>query len=233
MNPTWPRRGDIDLVAFDADDTLWHHERFFEEVATAAESVLAEHAPPERLHDRLRAVERRNLAVYGYGVKGYGLSLIETALEVSGGAVTAAEIAELLALVRSLLTHPIELLPGVQATLDALGSECRLALITKGDLFHQESKLASSGLAERFEHIAIVSEKDPATYLRRCREWNVDPHRLLMVGNSVPSDIEPVLAIGGAAVHVSSGHVWELERRDAPPGAFRLDRLDELLERFV
>ena len=233
MSAAWPRLSDLSLVAFDADDTLWHHERFFQQVAATAEEVLSRHADPEHLHDRLRAVERRNLAVYGYGVKGYGLSLIETAVEVSDGAVTGDEIRTLLDLVRSLMTHPIDLLPGVTEALDHVAAHLPVAVITKGDLFHQEAKLASSGLADRFDQVAIVSEKDPATYADRFAAWGVEPSSVLMIGNSVPSDIEPVLAIGGHAVHISSGHDWDLELRPLPQGALRLDHLGLLPTHLV
>ena len=146
---------------------------------------------------------------------------------------SSEEIRTLLDLVRSLMTHPIELLPGVVEALDHVADRVPIALVTKGDLFHQEAKLASSGLADRFEHVAIVSEKDPSTYRGRFESWGVAPSSALMIGNSVPSDIEPVLSIGGHAAHVSSGHDWDLELRPLPEQALHLDHLGELVERLV
>ena len=221
---------DLDLIALDADDTLWHDERFFAELSGKVEQLLGHYAPGPQLAAQLLETERRNLAVFGYGVKGFGLSLIETAIQISDSAVTAREIDQILAWTRELMDHPIELLPGVTDTLDWLAEvDVRLAVITKGDLFNQESKLASSGLADRFDHVAIVSEKDPATYQRLFDRWGCQPQRCLMVGNSVPSDIAPVLAAGGHAVMVPSGHTWALDARPVPHGVPVLDRLDELV----
>lgn len=224
---------DVQLLALDADDTLWHHERFFAGVQQAVRDLLSHHVEPDVLDARLLATERKNLGVFGYGVKGFGLSLIETAIEVTEGRVTAHEIESMLGLVRELMAHPIELLDGVAETLDQLYGALPLAVVTKGDLFHQEAKLASSGLADRFEHVAIVSEKDPTTYSELFSSWGIEPSRVAMVGNSIPSDIAPVIAAGARAAWVPSDHVWEHDRAPVPEGVPVLRSLAEVLHLLV
>jgi putative hydrolase of the HAD superfamily len=160
------------------------------------------------LHD---ATERANLELFGYGIKGFTLSMIETAIEVSRGEVSTSAIAELLRLGKEMLAHPVELLDGVADAVEALAEHHRLVLITKGDLIHQETKIARSGLADRFERIEIVSEKDPATYRAILDRMDVAPERFLMVGNSVRSDVLPVLELGGHAVHVPYEITWSHE----------------------
>ena len=204
----------IDVVAFDGDDTLWHSESHFVVTQERFAQLLAPFADAATLERELEATERRNLAVYGYGVKGFTLSLVETAIAVSGGRVTSDQIATLLDWGRELLSHPVELLDGVEDTLRTLAADHRLVLVTKGDLFHQESKVAESGLGELFEHVAVVAEKDPPTYARVARQVGVEPSRLLMVGNSVRSDVLPVLELGGHAVHIPYHVTWAFEHAE-------------------
>lgn len=201
----------IDVVAFDADDTLWHSESLFVVTQERVAELLAPYVDAATLEAELEATERRNLAVYGYGVKGFTLSLVETAIAVSDGRVTTDEIATLLAWGRGMLAHPVELLDGVEETVRTVAEDHRIVLVTKGDLFHQESKVAESGLGDLFEHVAVVAEKDPATYARVARDVGVDPARLLMVGNSVRSDVLPVLELGGYAVHIPYHVTWAVE----------------------
>jgi putative hydrolase of the HAD superfamily len=201
-------------VAFDADDTLWHNEPIFSLTQERVAALLADWAPPEVLGDRLSQVERRNLRLFGYGAKGFTLSLIETALEISGGEVPGHVLQEILDAGKSMLEHPVELLPGAAETVELLAEHHPLMIITKGDLFHQESKIARSGLADRFAAIEIVSEKDTETYRRILDRWSVDPERFVMVGNSVKSDVLPVVALGGNAIHVPYETTWELDRVD-------------------
>jgi putative hydrolase of the HAD superfamily len=208
----------IEVVALDGDDTLWHSESHFVVTQERVSELLSPYTEPHTLERELEATERRNLRLYGYGVKGFTLSLIETAIAVSGGRVTAEEIATLLTWGRELLAHPVELLEGVEETVRRLADEHRLVLITKGDLFHQETKVAGSGLADRFEHVAIVAEKDPATYGRIAGHLGVAPSDMVMVGNSVRSDVLPVLELGGYAVHIPYVVTWALEQADAPLG---------------
>lgn len=205
----------FDMLAFDADDTLWHSEdgfhaseqRFVELVAPfAAEGVDVKAA--------LTAVERKNLPVFGYGVKAFGLSAVEAAISISEGRVTTLVLGQLVEMVRALLTEPVRLLPHVPEVLAKVGRHYRLVLITKGDLIHQTHKVETSGLAHHFSDIEILLEKDPHTYDRIFRKLGVAPGRVCMVGNSVRSDILPVMALGGTAVHVPYPLLWELEHVD-------------------
>jgi putative hydrolase of the HAD superfamily len=214
---------EVDVLAFDADDTLWHSESLFAVTEERVADLLAPYVDPDTLERELLAVERRNLAVYGYGVKGFTLSLVETALAVTGGRISTDEVATILSWGKELLSHPVDLLDGVEETLRDLAARHRLALITKGDLFHQESKIAESGLGELFEHVAVVAEKDEVTYARFARQLGVEPGRLLVVGNSLRSDVLPVLAIGGRAVHIPYHVTWAHEVAAAPDGAGYLE----------
>lgn len=166
------------------------------------------------------ATERRNLELFGYGIKGFTLSMIETAVEVSGGRVDGEAVGRLLALGKEMLAHPVDLIDGAAETVRALAVSHRLVLVTKGDLIHQEQKVARSGLAEHFERVEIVSEKDEATYAAILGRMGVAPERFCMVGNSVRSDVLPVLAIGGHAVHVPYAITWHHEVVDGHDGAF-------------
>lgn len=224
----------VEVVAFDGDDTLWHSETHFTVTHERFCELLRDHATPDELHERMLATERRNLEIFGYGVKGYTLSMIETAIEVSGGTVTADDIQVLLDAGKAMLRHPTELLDGVRLVVEQLSLSHRLVLVTKGDLFHQESKLAASGLGELFERIEIVSEKDQRTYRRVVKALDVTPDRFLMVGNSLRSDVLPVVAIGGRAVHVPYVVDWAhevVDEHDLPhDGWWRLDSLAGLAD---
>ena len=218
----------ITTIGFDADDTLWHNESFFRLTQARFLLLLEGHADPDHLEDRLLAAERRNIGHYGYGVKGFTLSMIETAIEVTDGRVPAAVIAEIMAAGRELLDHPLDLLPHAREAVEALSATHRLVLITKGDLLHQERKLAQSGLGDLFHGVEIVSEKTPDTYARAFARHGQGADRALMVGNSMKSDVLPAIAAGGWGVHVPHGLVWELERADAPEGHPRFRALPDL-----
>jgi putative hydrolase of the HAD superfamily len=198
-------------IAFDADDTLWHNETLFAVTSEQIGALLAPYAEPESLQRRLIETERRNLRLFGYGVKGFTLSMIESAIEVSEGRISAAEIKSILEAGKRLLAHPIELLPGVRQSLEELAPRHNLMMITKGDLFHQESRIAMSGLGDLFTAVEIVSEKNPETYRKIMRRYHLDVERFVMVGNSVKSDILPVLEIGARAIHIPYEITWELE----------------------
>ena len=220
----------IELIGFDGDDTLWHNESIFSMTQERFQALLEEHAPADHVYERTIDTERRNLALYGYGIKSFILSMIETAIEVTDGKVTADDVRTLLDLGKSMLSHPTELLDGArQAIVDAAGHGHRVILVTKGDLFDQESKLARSGLGDLFESVEIVSEKDERTYRRVLDKHGVSPERFVMVGNSLKSDILPVLAVGGRAVHVPYHVTWALEEA-APPAddAARWARIEHL-----
>jgi putative hydrolase of the HAD superfamily len=223
----------IRTVGFDGDDTLWHNESLFSMTQERFRALLAEHVPADELAARLLETERENVAVYGYGVKAFTLSMIETAIEVTNGHVDAGTIYRILAFGKDQLAHPVELLPGVTEVLDALAGRYRLLLVTKGDLFDQESKIARSGLAPRFDGIEVVAEKDPGTYARLLGRRGIDPAEFLMVGNSVKSDVLPVLAVGGRAALVPYELTWELEHAEPPrehDGYWELDDIGQVLE---
>jgi putative hydrolase of the HAD superfamily len=204
----------IQTIAFDADDTLWHSETLYAMTQADYYALLRPYADEETLKTRLFAIEMQNLRVFGYGVKGFTLSMIETAIDISDGRVTAREIQQILDAGKALLTRPIELLPGVRETLETLAGKYNLMLITKGDLFHQESRIAASGLGDLFSALEIVSEKDIPTYERVFRRYHLDPATFLMVGNSVRSDILPIVALGARAIHIPYEITWQHEVAD-------------------
>ena len=217
----------LTTIGFDADDTLWQNEQFFRMTQARFTELLADHGGEDVISARLLEAERRNLGLYGFGIKGFILSMVETALEVTDGQVSSATIAEILAAGREMLAHPIEILPHARQTLESLAGRYRLVLITKGDLFDQERKLAQSGLGELFAAVEIVSDKSAATY-RRIFANGGDPATSMMVGNSVKSDIVPVLEVGGWAVHVPHEMTWALEHAETPIDAPRFRQIPHL-----
>lgn len=220
----------LTTIGFDADDTLWQNEAFFRLTQGRFLQVLADHAAPDRLAERLEAAERRNLAYYGFGVKGFTLSMIETAVEVTEGRVPATVIADLIALGRELLEHPMELLPQVRTTVTALAKDYRLVLITKGDLLHQEKKLAQSGLGDLFDGVEIVSDKTEATYRTAFSRHGTGADQAMMVGNSLKSDVIPALNAGSWGVHVPHEHEWAFEAALAPADHRRFHSIAEMGE---
>lgn len=221
-----PRR--LTTIGFDADDTLWHNERSFQDTQARFRTLLADHADPDHLSERLLAAERRNLGRYGFGVKGFVLSMIETALEVTENRVPGPVIAELIAAGQDMLAHPTELLPHVRPTLDALAGRFRLIVITKGDLLDQERKVAQSGLGEMFDAVEIVSDKTPDVYARVFARHGDGADRAMMVGNSLKSDVLPALAAGAVAVHVPHDLTWAYERAEPPSTADDFHELPDL-----
>jgi putative hydrolase of the HAD superfamily len=222
----------IRIIGFDADDTLWHNENIFHQAQERYRGLLAKYHPPAAVDRALFATEMRNLALYGYGIKGFMLSATETAIELTKGAVSAQEIREIIALGQEMLAHSVELLPGVCEVVPALARDFRLLLITKGDLRDQERKVAASGLAAHFHAVEILSEKDGDAYARVLRRHDVAFDEFAMVGNSLKSDILPVLALGGAGVHIPYHITWQHEHvEEAPhvhPRFRRVERLAEL-----
>ncbi|WP_319532738.1 HAD family hydrolase [uncultured Cohaesibacter sp.] len=206
----------IKAIAFDADDTLWENEQFYRLTESEFHRLLSDHAETDHLEQRLLEAERRNLALYGYGIKGFMLSMIETAIEVTRGNISAQSIGAILAIGKNLLEHPIELIPGARETLDSLSGDYKLILITKGDLFDQERKIAQSGLADRFDAIEIVADKSAETYERIFKQHDIKAPGALMVGNSLKSDIVPVLETGGWAAFIPHNLTWALEHVDEP-----------------
>lgn len=206
-----PRQPTDVVVGLDGDDTLWHSESLFATTHERFRMMVGRYSSDSTVDERLLATEQRNLSLFGYGVKGFTLSLIETAIEVTGGRVGASDIAAIIGWGRAMLAHPVDLIDGVGETIEGLARRHRLVLVTKGDLFHQESKIARSGLAEHFDRVEIVSEKDPATYRSVLDRCGIDPASFVMVGNSVRSDVLPVLEVGGRAVHVPYHVTWTHE----------------------
>ncbi len=220
----------IRLIAFDADDTLWRTNAQFDVTEQRFAELLKPWAKVEGLNARLLEVERKNLRLYGYGVKGFALSMIETAVEITDARVPATVIREILAMAHAMLEHPIEQLPGAEATLQALAADYELVLITKGDLLHQEQKLARSGLGDHFSAVDIVSEKTAETYRRVFGRHGVEPSEAVMVGDSVRSDILPAIEAGAWAAHIPSPDVWAHEAAEPPVDAERYTRLGSIAE---
>lgn len=218
----------LTAIGFDADDTLWHNERFFQLTQGRFAALLRDHAAPEHLEERLQAAELRNLGHYGFGVKGFTLSMIETAIEVSEGRVPAPVIAEILEAGREILRHPVELLPHARTAIEALSGRFRLILVTKGDLLDQERKLAASGLGDLFDAVEIVSDKRPETYQTIFARHASGADRAMMVGNSLKSDVLPMIAAGGWGVHVPHALTWALEHAEAPQGHPRFAEITDL-----
>lgn len=223
----------IRTVALDADDTLWHNERFFALTQDRFADLLRDFAEPDHLSERLLAAERRNLGHYGFGIKGFMLSMIETAIEVTGGRVPGHAIQQIIAAGQEMLSHPTELLPGVEDTIAQLKGQFHLILITKGDLLDQERKLAQSGLGDHFDGVEIVSHKTTEVYAEIFARCPGGAAGALMAGNSMASDVVPPLGAGAWGIFVPYGLEWALERADAPLGhpKFRqISTLDELPE---
>ncbi len=218
----------LTTIGFDADDTLWQNETFFRLTQGRFEALLADHAPAEHLRDRLLVAERANVGRYGFGIKGFVLSMIETAIEVTESRVPASVIAEIMAAGREMLEHPVDLLPHARETVEALAADYRVILITKGDLLDQERKLAQSGLGDLFHGVEIVSDKTQATYERIFARYGDGADRAMMVGNSMKSDVLPALDAGSYGVHIPHGLGWALEQADAPVGHERFFELADL-----
>ena len=220
----------ITTVGLDADDTLWHNETLFRLTHARFVDLLDDHGDLETIETRLADVERRNLRLYGYGVKGFTLSMIETAMELCDGGAPPEVVREILAAGREMLSHPVETLPGVDEALAALSDRYRLVLITKGDLMDQERKLAASGLGELFVAVEIVSEKDRGTYDRVFARHGTGAEEAVMAGNSVKSDVIPAIQAGAYAVHIPYHVTWAHEVADPPVNHPRFGLLDGIVD---
>lgn len=213
---------EFDIVAFDADDTLWHSEDGFHDAEHRFVELLTPYAADGvSVRDALTAMERANLPIYGYGVKAFGLSMVEAAVTIGEDRVPHSVFAAIVDITRDLMLAPVRLLPDVAPVLRTVGENYEVVLVTKGDLIHQTRKIRTSGLDHLFAHVEIVLEKDTETYARVVRELGVRPDRFCMIGNSVRSDVLPVLEIGAHAVHVPYPLLWELERVEQLPGGPR------------
>ncbi|PWE57948.1 HAD family hydrolase [Metarhizobium album] len=220
----------VTAIGFDADDTLWQNEQFYRLTERHFASLLADFADETHISARLLDAEKRNLSHYGFGIKGFTLSMVETAVEVTEGRVPAGVIAQILDIGRDLLRHPVESLPHVHETLEALAGRYFLVMITKGDLFDQERKLAQSGLGDYFDAVEIVSDKTAVTYRRIFSKLADGPERAMMVGNSLKSDIVPAIAAGSYGIFVPHELTWVLEHVEPPVEAPRFRQIAHLGE---
>jgi len=218
----------IDTVAFDADDTLWHNEHLFQDTQKKLEAIVQRYRPGEDIHDGLFAVEMQNLALFGYGIKGFTLSMVEAAIQLTEGKISAPEIHEIVQLGKTMIEAPVDLLDGVEEALAQVTARFRVILITKGDIVDQNSKIERSGLAGHFEQVEIVPRKDAEVYRGIFRRHGIDPRRSMMVGNSMPSDVLPMLELGGHGVHVPYTLLWAHESHDEDPESDRFHRLERL-----
>ena len=208
----------FDVIAFDADDTLWHNERLYARAQDRFRALLAHYHSPDWIDARLYQTEMRNLPHFGYGIKAFALSMIETAVELTEGRIAGSDIQTIIDSIKAMLAADVELMEHAAETLERLAETYTLMVITKGDLRDQELKIARSGLAQLFRHVEIVSDKSPATYGTILRRHGIAPDRFLMVGNSLRSDILPVLALGGSAVYVPYQLTWAHENAASPAG---------------
>lgn len=218
----------VTTIGFDADDTLWHNEHYFRLTQSRFATLLADHGDKDHLHKRLLAAERRNLGHYGYGVKAFVLSMIETAIEVTDAKVPAHVISELIEAGREMLACPIDLLPHARDAVEAAALTHRVLLITKGDLLDQERKLAQSGLGDLFDAVEIVSDKTPAIYSTIFARHGNGPHKGLMVGNSMRSDVVAMIDADGWGVLVPHGLTWEVEHAEPPHFSPRFHEIADL-----
>ena len=209
--------GGIEWVGFDGDDTLWKSEDYYRAAELEFEGIIGQYIDltDARTLQHLLEVERRNLKIFGYGAKGMTLSMIESAVQLTGERISARDIHRVIEIGRSTLQHPVELIDGIAEAVQAIASRHEIVLITKGDLFHQESKILQSGLADLFHRIEVVSEKDTQTYARVLRELGVPANEFAMIGNSLRSDIEPVVALGGWGIYVPYHITWAHEAEHA------------------
>lgn len=226
----------IKVIAFDADDTLWSNEPFFQDIEKQYTDLLKSYGTPEDISAALFQTEMNNLKCLGYGAKAFTISMVETALRVSGRKISATDIQHIIELGKSLLKMPIELLPGVKETLKTLKKtgKYKLVVATKGDLLDQENKLERSGLAPYFDHIEVMSDKTEKEYQRMLNILQITPSELVMVGNSLKSDIQPVLSLGGYGVHIPFEVMWKHEVVDSFTHVHfkQVRRFDELLSLF-
>jgi putative hydrolase of the HAD superfamily len=205
------------LIGFDGDDTLWKSEDYYRDAQAQFERIVAHYVDLNDAHDRLYDIEKRNIALFGYGAKGMTLSMIEAAVAITDARISATDLHRIVELGKTVLRHPVDLLPGVREAVAAIAQDHDIVLITKGDLFHQEAKVRQSGLSDLFRRIEIVSEKDPATYARVLGECGATPAQFAMIGNSLRSDIVPVLELGGWGVHMPYHVTWTHETEATLP----------------
>lgn len=218
----------IKVVGFDADDTLWVNETYFREAEEQFSSLLDGFETKNKIDQELFKMEMKNLELYGYGIKGFMLSMVESALEISNNTVSQATITELLNLGKKMISHPVELLEGVKEVLDVLSKKYRLIVLTKGDLLDQERKIERSGLSKYFHHIEVLSDKKEQNYLNLLEHLEINVHEFLMIGNSLKSDVLPLLNIGAQAVHIPFHTTWQHEEVTIEEDDFKYLKINKL-----
>lgn len=226
----------IDTIAFDADDTLWVNQTYFDETEYRFRELLEEHLPYEQISEELLKIEIQNMPIYGFGVKAFTLSMVEAALKISNYTIKPAVIEQILALGKDILSKPIELLDGVDEVMKVLNGRYRLVVVTKGDLLDQERKLHASGLEHYFHHIEIMSDKQQKDYSKLFKNLDCRPENFLMIGNSLKSDIVPVLELEGHAAYVPYHTTWAHERLEDKiihPNLVRIDKITEILPYLI
>jgi putative hydrolase of the HAD superfamily len=219
---------DIEIIAFDADDTLWENENFFRDAEEQFCHILKEYLPKEEIMTTLFQVEVQNMEIYGYGIKAFILSLVETALLVSNNLATPAHIGAIIQIGKDMLDKDVVLLDGIRDVLEKLSPKYRLVLATKGDLLDQERKLKKSGLKKYFHHIEVMTHKKEENYRELMKHLDIGASKFMMIGNSIKSDILPVINLGGTAVHVPYYTTWLFEQMD--PNDIKSERFFELKE---
>jgi len=223
----------IKVVGFDADDTLWVNETYFREAEEEFASLLDGYETKNKIDQELFKMEMKNLEIYGYGIKGFMLSMIESAIEISNNTIPQATFVDILNLGKRMITHPVELLEGVKEVLDKLSGDYRLIVLTKGDLLDQERKIARSGLTEYFHHVEVLSDKKEENYLNLLDHLEIDVREFLMIGNSLKSDVLPIVNIGAQAVHVPFHTTWQHEivtLKDDDIKYLKVNKLSDILK---
>jgi len=224
----------FDIIAFDADDTLWENEGFYRRATEQFIAIFSHYQSAEQANQTLDAIERHNVGIYGYGIKSFALSMIEAAIAISNGQAAGSEIAQIIQIIKDMLEARVEMFEHSEATLASLAEQYDLMLITKGDQFEQERKIQRTGLVKYFRYVEIIGDKSPETYRLLLRKYNLEPGRILMVGNSIRSDILPVLAIGGRAVYIPYEHTWshemEIGEQDGNAVYDSLENLGQLVD---
>lgn len=215
-------------IGLDADDTLWHCENLFAETQEELQQILEQHASKEEVEANLHSTELENVKLFGYGIKGFTLSMVETAVQISRGTVTGDEVHRILMMGKRMLEAPVELMPGIRGVLEDLRGRHRLILITKGDVLDQTNKIDKSGLGDFFDAIEVVQEKDVSSYTDVFKRNHIRAHCFLMAGNSIPSDVLPVLELGGWGVHIPYEHVAIHELHEKDPTHDRFYRLESI-----
>lgn len=218
----------IEVIGFDADDTLWVNETYFRDTEEKFTILLEGYETRNKIDQELFKTEIRNLELYGYGVKGFMLSMVETALEISNNQLQPATISQILSLGKKMLEHPVEVLDGVRDVLHTLQNTYRLIVLTKGDLLDQERKLERSGLSEYFHHVEVLSDKKEENYLHLLQHLEIKVSEFLMIGNSLKSDVLPLLSIGAQAVHVPFHTTWQHEEVKMEEGKYNYLKIDTM-----